>query len=166
MDKIKSPNPQIRLYSNRDLPQILAVIQQDLREINSKVYPPEVITFMLQRFSDAVVADIFRDFSAFFIAEEPPTGEIYGCAGWKPVDNSPNTAYLSSMFVAVSHHRQGIGRLLLTTVSQNAQQAGCTKIVCGSSLNAVGFYEREGFRAIDLRDAKEYGVVMDMEYVF
>lgn len=153
----------VRPYSKNDLAQIKVLIHQNLREENSKVYPPNVIEFMIQQYSDVIDNDLFKKFSLFLVIEGN-NNEILGCAGWKPSDIDPKIAYLSSMFISVNHHRSGLGTLLLNQINLNAKNMGCPKIKCAASLNAVPFYEYNGYKRIGLRDAGLFGNVMDMEF--
>lgn len=154
---------EIRPYHKNDLPAILFLIKKNLVEINSKVYPPNIIEFMIQQYSDVVGNDLFKKFSLFLVIEGN-NNEILGCAGWKPADMDPKIAYLSSMFISVNHHRSGLGNLLLNQITLDAKTKGCPKMICAASLNAIPFYEHFGFIKREFRDAGLYGKVMDMEY--
>ena len=155
----------IRPYSKEDLPQIYTIIEKNLREVNSLVYPLSVIEFMIQRYYEVVTKDIFQTFSRFFVIENESNQELLGCAGWKPADNDSEAAYLSSMFVIVEKHGTGLGRALISAIVEDVKLANYSKIVCAASLNAVGFYEALGFNKIELRNAGSYGNVMDMERI-
>jgi N-acetylglutamate synthase-like GNAT family acetyltransferase len=153
---------QIRSYEARDLPQIRELISQNLLEVNSKVYPPNVITFLVERYSEVVEKNEFQNFSQFLIVEDE-SHHILGCAGWKPAENNSHHAYLSSMFIKVENQGEGLGSLLLNAIISDAKRANCPKIICAASLNAIKFYEHLGFKGIALRNAGLYGNVMDME---
>jgi len=49
------------------------------------------------------------------------------------------------MFVAPAHVRRGLGRALLQTVEARARQAGARRLWLRATLNAILFYEAQGF---------------------
>jgi len=53
---------------------------------------------------------------------------------------------LHSLFVAASHHGQGIGRALVAHFEQACLAQGAEAITLASSLYAVGFYARLGYK--------------------
>ncbi len=67
------------------------------------------------------------------------------------------------MFVSVSKHHCGLGRILISAIISHATQSGKKKLICAASLNAIDFYVKMGFQKLNLRDAGKYGQVMDME---
>ena len=157
---------RIRPYRELDLPQIINLVHQNLREINSKVYPAAVIDFMIQRYSEVGNSNGFQTYRLFSVIEDEATLEIQGCAGWKKVDEDPHKAYLSSMFIKPKYHHQGLGRALLDAVIAHARSMKCNEMICGASLNAIDFYTKLGFQPLGLKDAGPYGQVMEMRYVF
>ncbi len=53
---------------------------------------------------------------------------------------------IEAVFVAPDCGRRGIGRCLMHFLEDLAVQRGLTELVLDASLNAVGFYERMGYR--------------------
>jgi len=56
-------------------------------------------------------------------------------------------SHISQLFVAARKQRQGLGRLLIQFVEQQAKEIGISQLTVRASLNAVPFYEKCGFEA-------------------
>ena len=59
------------------------------------------------------------------------------------------SAQLEAILVAPDFARRGIGTALLAALEAMARQAGLSRLTLSSSLNAVGFYNAAGYRAIE-----------------
>jgi GNAT superfamily N-acetyltransferase len=59
----------------------------------------------------------------------------------------PRSGVLRALFVDAGFQGQGLGRALLAAIESRARAAHCQRLYGAMSLNAVGFYERAGFRA-------------------
>jgi GNAT superfamily N-acetyltransferase len=73
------------------------------------------------------------------LVAEDADGEILGVLRGKK-------ERLHSLFVRGSHHRQGIGRMLMERFEEICRQSGCQKITMASTLYAVGFYQSLGYK--------------------
>ena len=62
--------------------------------------------------------------------------------------NMPSQAQIRYMGVADEWQGQGLGRLLLQGLEAVARERGATEVVLNARENAVGFYERCGYRVI------------------
>ena len=62
--------------------------------------------------------------------------------------NSNTEAQIRYMAVAGEYEKQGIGRSLVKTLEQHAQNASCKKIVLHARQPAIGFYQKLGYRII------------------
>ena len=69
-------------------------------------------------------------------------GGLVGVAQWDAADER-----LRALFVDGDRQRSGVGRTLLSEVEARARGHGCARLRGAMSLNAVPFYESEGFRA-------------------
>ena len=82
----------------------------------------------------------------FFVAEK--IGDLAGVAGWVMDSREPDCAWLRYVFVDPAHAKLGIGRKLTATVERSAYAAGRSRLMLWASLNAVGFYDRLGYRQL------------------
>ena len=63
--------------------------------------------------------------------------------------NSDTEAQIRYMAVAGEYERQGIGRELVKTLEQHAQNSSCKKIVLDAREPATVFYQKLGYRVIE-----------------
>jgi putative acetyltransferase len=56
---------------------------------------------------------------------------------------------VQGLYVSPSAGRRGVGRQLLRTLEERARAFGLESLGLDSSLNAVAFYERAGFEALE-----------------
>lgn len=82
----------------------------------------------------------------FFVAEG--NDRLVGVAGWTADSREADCAWPRYVFVAPEASGSGIGRGLMKRVERSANAAGRSRLLLWSSLNAVGFYERLGYRQI------------------
>ncbi len=64
------------------------------------------------------------------------------------------------MAVAREYERQGIGRELVNTLEQHAQNSSCKKIVLHAREPAIGFYQKLGYRVIE----KSYSLFNEIQH--
>ncbi|MCY0094070.1 GNAT family N-acetyltransferase [Hoeflea ulvae] len=89
----------------------------------------------------------------FFVALAD--GELAGCGGWSlaaPGTSgrvTPGCGHVRHFAVHPDHLRKGVGRALYTACLSQARDQGCSRMEAWSSLQAVPFYERLGFRVIE-----------------
>jgi predicted N-acetyltransferase YhbS len=66
------------------------------------------------------------------------------------------------VFVAPDFQRRGVGRQLMAEVERTARNAGMATLVVQSSVTAVPFYARLGFKVVRDHDCcKEHTVIME-----
>ena len=65
------------------------------------------------------------------------------CAGF--CDFDLDTGEVCGMFVAPRQVRRGVGRALFQTGEARAQERGVRRLTLRATLNALGFYEAQGF---------------------
>ena len=74
--------------------------------------------------------------------------------------NSATEAQIRYMAVAREYERQGIGRELVNTLEQHAQNSSCKKIVLHAREPAIGFYQKLGYRVIE----KSYSLFNEIQH--
>lgn len=67
-------------------------------------------------------------------------------AGWEPRDAAPDVAALRGVFVHPDCKGAGLGRRVVLAAESAAAAAGYTRFFVPAALNAIGFYERLGYR--------------------
>lgn len=86
--------------------------------------------------------------------------QIAGCGGWskdlpgKPGHVIEGTGHIRHFGVDPAHLRKGIGHMIYRACLDQAVQAGIVRLEAWSSLQAVPFYQRLGFRIIEPFDVE------------
>jgi N-acetylglutamate synthase-like GNAT family acetyltransferase len=129
----------IRRAKQEDKEAIWRVHERAIREACASHYPPEVIEIWAGRLRSEKYAEAI-DQNEFFVAEED--GVVVGFA-----ELGPEAGAVQGLYVSPSG--RGVGRKLLHTLEERARAYGLKSLRLTSSLNAVAFYERAGFRAVE-----------------
>lgn len=89
--------------------------------------------------------DQLRDFLVYEESEGPEAGQVIGCCAlhvcWE------NLAEIRSLAIAESHHRRGVGRLLVNACLDEAKVLGINRIF--TLTYQPGFFGKMGFQPID-----------------
>lgn len=155
----------IRIIQEKDIEKTVEIIQQNLLKVNSNVYPPDVIDFMCKYYNLEDFKEKINEFNDLFVAEavngledKSNIKEIIGVGGWQINPDDPKEGVVRCMFVEPDLHGKGIGLKLLSVIENHAK-IHITKLTLESSLNAVKFYEKLGYTAIETKDHGKFGYV-------
>lgn len=135
----------LRPYQAADARAVGRLIADTYRAFNLAALPPEQQARYLGPFLFATSqdpahrADIARMIQAPMVYVAEVGGEIAGVLRGRP-------GRLHSLFVSAGHHGHGIGRALVTRFEEECRAAGATKITLASTLFAVPFYQRMGYK--------------------
>jgi N-acetylglutamate synthase-like GNAT family acetyltransferase len=88
--------------------------------------------------------DDYEPISKHFMAIDDKTGEIVGVI--KLMEKEPGVGWFSHMAVSTTHQHQGIGKLLLCFVQEEAFREGYKILGCQARLNTTAFFEKAGYR--------------------
>lgn len=97
-----------------------------------------------------IEALLFRDQPAAHVLLARDSDKVVGMAAYSflwPAAGVTQSLYLKELYVAASHRRRGIGRLLMDRLRQIASKSGCSRIewtTDDNNPNAQRFYERLG----------------------
>ncbi|WP_420860937.1 GNAT family N-acetyltransferase [Algirhabdus cladophorae] len=84
-------------------------------------------------------------------------GNLVGAGGWTPDKSDPTLGHIRHVVTDLDYLRQGIAGVLMQTSFQSAQEAGCTKMECWSTLTAERFYQSQGFQTVGPMDVTLMG---------
>ncbi len=145
----------IRLMKDEDCVAVTHIIHKNLRLVNSRDYPEEIINHMCRLFTPAYITEISTTRNVYVIVKD---SEIVGTASL-----DQDTIY--TVFVEVQHHRSGIGRKLIQYIETVALQSGVTQLKLPSSITGQGFYEKLGYRVVQVIESEEFGrdIIMSKE---
>jgi len=83
-------------------------------------------------------------------------GQLVGTASWLVNGDDGQTARIASVFVHPLFARLGIGGRLLAEVEARARRSGFDQLGTSTTINAVAFFERYGYREAS-RGVKAFG---------
>lgn len=126
----------IREFQPKNARPVSDVIRRTMRASNSADYPPETLKPLIEYFSPEKVLLLAAE-RLCFVAEVG--NKIVGTAA---LENSE----LQTFFVHPDFQRKRIGTLLLESIERFARLSKIKKITVASSLTAVPFYEKMGYR--------------------
>ena len=138
---------KIRRYRRTDAVEAGRLIAETFRRFNLSYASPDEQEKLLGPFRHAdsddedhreAIASVVRA-PIVLVAEDRVTGRLNGILRGSP-------GRLHSLFVRESHHRRGIGRRLMETFEVESRKAGHDKITLQSTLYAVPFYQRLGYK--------------------
>jgi GNAT superfamily N-acetyltransferase len=131
---------RLRPATPLDAVAIAAVWARSIREVCSPAYcdDPEVIEPWASLKTPDFVLRLLKHDDLFVVAEVDGVIAGLGCAFYL---TDSIACYVSPDFL-----HMGIGRAILDRIEQGAWDHSHSRLVIHSSLNAVGFYERCGYR--------------------
>ncbi|WP_298964989.1 GNAT family N-acetyltransferase [uncultured Methylobacterium sp.] len=128
----------IRLATKDDAAEISRLVFLALHESNARDHGPEIIDRIAQDFTPDWIASRIATRQVFVAVE---TSRIVGTA-------SRDGDIVRAVFVAPDALERGIGRALMAEIGRAALDAGVAMLTLHSSLTAMGFYDRLGFRTV------------------
>lgn len=147
-------NPSvIRPMRRQDIPAVSALIQNTVLVSNSADYDLEVIRALLENFSQRGLRSLAGR-RRLFVCDSG--GRLRGVIGLEG-------EAVCNLFVAPDEQGRGIGQELLEQVEDLAREQGLARISLDSSLTAVGFYERLGYRRTGEEGGGRFGRTIRME---
>lgn len=133
----------IRPATGADLPGIVRLQELSILELGVQTYGrrrAEAWARVGVRYADGLLGE-----GSFFVAEQD--GRLLGVAGWSPSAEHLDEAWLRYVFIHPDAAGHGLGRRLVATAEVSAQRKRRVRIRLWSSLNALGFYRRLGYRS-------------------
>ena len=136
----------VRLATPLDIAAVDALLARSYGPLLRADYPPSVLVLTLPRLARAQPALLAS--GHYFLAERD--GRIVGAGGWsrEPPGGGAIRAGLGHVrHVATDARatRQGIGRAVMDSVTDDARESGVVRLHCISTLTAIPFYRRLGF---------------------
>ncbi|TFG27813.1 MAG: GNAT family N-acetyltransferase [Promethearchaeota archaeon] len=145
----------VRKFRDEDALEASNLIRKTLYEVNSKFYPTSVINYMCNEFSPRFLIDLSKE-REFFVAIE--NSKIIGTI-------TIIYDYIGTVFVNPEQHFKGIGTKLMESIENLAKERKIKKLRLESSINAVNFYEKLGYKKGEISQSEEYGITYEMSKV-
>lgn len=134
----------IKEYEDQYAESISKIVTQNLFEINSKDYGMEYIKNTAEKFTISEIQKNFPKRTKVFVALE--NDNVVGTAGIdKSWYNADGEYWILTVFVDISHHKKGIGRMLIEEIEKYAKQINAKKLVIPASIAGCEFYRKLGY---------------------
>ena len=143
----------IRKATKDDIEPFKEVVRTSILEMCADYYSQEQLEALLGQFPASEVYEKWISDRLLLVAEE--NGSIVGFAQY-----SPNISLIEAVHVNPLSSKQGIGRELVKAIEGAALDLDKDKISLESSINAIKFYEKCGYRQIK---ASKYKCKNDVE---
>jgi predicted N-acetyltransferase YhbS len=126
----------VREFQPKDARGVSEVIRRTMRETNSADYSPEILAPLIEYFSPKKIR-LLAEERVCLVAEVEK--KIVGTVALEDSE-------LQTLFVQPDFQRKRIGTLLLESIERFARLSKIKKLTVASSLTAVPFYEKMGYR--------------------
>jgi GNAT superfamily N-acetyltransferase len=146
-------NVEIREFLPQDAAAVSGIIRSTLRVTNGADYSPEILEPLIEYFSPEKVLQLAGE-RMCLVAEID--AQIVGTVA---LENSE----LQTFFVRPDFQRKHVGTFLLKNIERFARGSRIKKITVFSSLTAVSFYEKMGYRKTGFEQEKSAGRQIGME---
>ena len=143
-------------FQNKDARKLSYLIRRALNEVNIKDYPKRVIVHLSKQNTPSKLIEKSKQRDIYVIVDGD---RILGTAS---LEN--NNVF--SVFVNPTYHGKGIGQRLMGHIERVAKKRGIDRLKLPSSLTAIGFYEKLGYRKIKkvffkVKSTKGYEIIME-----
>ncbi|MGN1102150.1 MAG: GNAT family N-acetyltransferase, partial [Huintestinicola sp.] len=147
----------IRKFRKGDEFAVSDVICTTLSVSNSKDHSAEFIEESMKNHSPQLI-DLRASESHFYVVLDGK--KIIGCGGIKGYWDSETESYIVSVFVLPEYQGRGIGRKIIETLEADEFFLRAWRTEIGSSLTAVDFYLKMGYKYKNgVTSPDEYGVI-------
>jgi len=130
---------KIRKIKKSDIKNVSKLITEVVQNNFSGVYSDKVIKYFCEQNSVENIIKKLNNNTNYFVVENK--GRIIGVAGIKKDE-------IVSFHISVKHQGCGIGKRLMTFIKNFAKQNYIKKLKVHSSIPAVNFYKKCGFKFV------------------
>lgn len=146
----------IRRFRDEDAKEIYEIIKDCFLKLDLGKHTKEGIAFQIESNSPEKLIKRSKRVN-YFVAEID--GELVGICGYDEIK-------IHTCFVDPHQHKKGIGQKLLLKVLKEAKNKGIKKLISWSTLSAIPFYTKFGFKGskeLKLPEGKEDITLVEME---
>lgn len=142
----------IRLFEDKDADQVVNLAIRCFKEINSLVYSPEVIEFMISQHNPERIIHKAKKTTCLVFED---TTKVVGTV-------SLDKNYIFSLYVNPDFQGKGIGNQLMKS-AEDIIFKEYNNITLNASLNSITFYEKIGYVKKEEVYQEDYGTTVLME---
>ena len=158
MFKKGHPHQRIRLAEKSDIKDISKLIQEVLVDSNAVDYPQHVIEFMCSYYSEETISAKFDTKKTWLLETYETDGPMKLIGTISLCDKE-----IQALFIDARIQKGGYGRALLKKAEDHARASGIDTLHLSASLTAKIFYEKMGYKHIELEDDENFGQAYLME---
>jgi putative acetyltransferase len=151
------PDVVLRPYEDSDREAVVALRALAFSVLAANAYSPEQLAASRAHAAAPAFADELRRINLMLAVDR--SGGVLGAAGWSAHEGEPMTARIRKVFVHPERAQQGLGTTLVLDAERRAAAAGYAQFAVRSSLNAVSFYRRLGYRSVESQSVPRPGDV-------
>lgn len=148
----------IREFREEDAQEVSNLVLRILREVNSQHYSPSQIEAMISLALPMAIKENSEVGQVYVAIQD---GKIVGTVTL--ILGGIFTTDISMLFVDTAYQKRGIGRRLMQEAEIRAKSEHTGKLELSSTINAVGFYEKLGYRRIGEDNSQPIGKTIKME---
>ncbi len=151
----------VRRFVPADAVDVQKIIHRGLREVNGKDYPAERIEEYCACFTTEKI--IRQAETAHMYVAVSNSGRILGTGTIAPFWGSKTESILLTIYVLPELIRNGIGTEIIRTLGQDDFFLRAKRIEIPSSITAVNFYRKQGYKFKDGRGIPDEEGLVRME---
>ncbi len=137
----------IRNFEPNDAASAAEIIRNNLLTINARKYPEQIIQNLIKIYS---ADDLIRQSSNKTMIVAIMNDKVIGIG-------SLLNDFISTVFVNIHHHGTGIGRKIMNTLELIAKENNIKTISLHASINAINFYEMQGYQVVSNVESEDFG---------
>lgn len=138
---------RIRKFRKEDSRKVSNCIRLCLKQVNSKDYPESVINYMVDYFSPKTLVYLSENRKAFVAFDQD---ELLGTGSLEGNE-------IHTLFVKPKHFDRGVGKKLMTKLESEAKKDNYSFVKLSSSLTAIDFYLKLGYKKVSEKNSKNFG---------
>jgi putative acetyltransferase len=154
---IPPPDVILRSYEDADRDAVVALRALAFSALAASSYSPQQLAASRAHAEEPAFARELRQINLMLAVDR--SGALLGAAGWSTHEGEPGTARIRKVFVHPHWARKGLGTALVLDAERRAEGAGHARFAVRASLNAVSFYRRLGYRAVESQSVPRPGDV-------
>jgi putative acetyltransferase len=138
---------RLRPFAHDDTDAVVDLRNRSFEELSGDAYTPAQKAALRENRAERDYAeDLIRNH--IMLGFDEALG-LVAMGGWIAMPDDPEIGRIRKLAVHPAVARQGLGRHMVEDAEQRAHDAGCRRFIVRSSINAVPFYERLGYRVTE-----------------
>lgn len=145
---------KLRKTTAADYNAVAGLLEASYHSAMDELYRPEAVAGMCLPRRELLVSGRY-----FIVEDEESSDAAVGVGGWSESGPSPDAgggAQLRHFATLPAYAGRGVARRIIARCEAEARHAAISELRVCASLNAVGFYERCGYRPV-----RELGLVIE-----